>query len=761
MGLPLESPLKKDSTEPAKLRTVSDRLTEVARSSFVGRQNELSLLSDAIKANVPPFIVAFIHGPGGIGKSRFIKATIDSVAPEIRSFVMDCREIEPTPQGFQAALGNALGIKDNQTDFDSVVARLGGEGERTVLALDTYETFGLMDTWLRQMFVPSLSESVFTIIAGRQAPNAAWVTSPGWQELFREIELGELSTDDSQKMLESRGLTPTQTKRVSSFARGYPLALEMAAAAIRTQPDLEITKGPPPRVLQQLTHAFLTGLPPETMEAVEATSTVRRVTAPLLRALVGVPSAREVFAKLEGLPFIDVTAEGLIFHDVVRDTISKDLARRDPEGYGMYRRRAWSYFSKESHRAVAHSLWQYTADMLYMIENPIIRDAFFPEGATDIRVEPATFSDADDILAITKETEPEKSVRFIERWWKRYPETFSVARTPEGTPVAFYNLFEPKDVDQSFLLEDPLTAVWLRHLSENPVAEGERVLFSRRWLDSTTGELPSPAVGACFLDIKRSYMELRPSLRRIYLTVRDLSAFEPILFPLGFTALENSSVVLDGITYHSLMNDFGPGSVDGWLATRVGVELGLDSDNVEKTVTEHGRLLVTLLFTDIVGSTERAAELGDSRWRDLLAQHHALVRKELARFQGREIDTAGDGFLVTFEKPAQAIQCAAAISDSVRQIGIEIRAGLHLGECEVMGEGVRGIAVHIGARVAAKAGGSEVLVSRTVKDAVAGSDIHFIDRGSHVLKGIPGKWGLFAVRRSSAPQEPAGISSQT
>jgi len=257
MGLPLESQLRKDSTEPIKSRTISDRLAEVARNSFVGRQNELSLLSDAIKANAPSFIVAFIHGPGGIGKSRFIKATLDSAAPEIRPFVMDCREIEPTPQGFQAALGNALGIKDNQTDFDSVVARLGGEGERTVLSLDTYETFGLMDTWLRQIFLPSLSENVFTIIAGRQAPNAAWVTSPGWQELFREIELGELSTDDSQKMLESRGLTPTQTKRVSSFARGYPLALEMAAAAIRTQPDLEITKGPPPRVLQQLNSRLL------------------------------------------------------------------------------------------------------------------------------------------------------------------------------------------------------------------------------------------------------------------------------------------------------------------------------------------------------------------------------------------------------------------------------------------------------------------------------------------------------------------------
>ncbi len=155
------------------------------------------------------------------------------------------------------------------------------------------------------------------------------------------------------------------------------------------------------------------------------------------------------------------------------------------------------------------------------------------------------------------------------------------------------------------------------------------------------------------------------------------------------------------------------------------------------------------MFTDMVDSTERAAELGDRRWRDLLERHHALVRKELARFQGREIDTAGDGFLATFDRPAKAIQCACAISDSVRELGIQIRAGLHLGECEAVGEAVRGIAVHIGARVAAKAGAGEVMVSSTVKDAVAGSDIELEDRGSHILKGIPGEWGLFAAKQDS------------
>ncbi len=160
---------------------------------------------------------------------------------------------------------------------------------------------------------------------------------------------------------------------------------------------------------------------------------------------------------------------------------------------------------------------------------------------------------------------------------------------------------------------------------------------------------------------------------------------------------------------------------------------------------EYDRVLATVLFTDIVGSTERAAELGDGRWRAVLDNHHAAVRRELTRFRGREVKTLGDGFLATFDGPARAIRCACAIRDGVRPLGIEVRAGLHTGECEWRGDDVGGIAVHIGARVAAKAGPGEVVVSSTVKDLVAGSGLRFADRGVHSLKGIPGKWRLFAV----------------
>jgi class 3 adenylate cyclase/pimeloyl-ACP methyl ester carboxylesterase len=157
------------------------------------------------------------------------------------------------------------------------------------------------------------------------------------------------------------------------------------------------------------------------------------------------------------------------------------------------------------------------------------------------------------------------------------------------------------------------------------------------------------------------------------------------------------------------------------------------------------RFLTTVCFVDIVGSTERAVALGDTMWRDLLRQYHTLVRRELARFRGEEQDMAGDGMFATFDGPARAVRCATVIRDGVRRLGIEIRAGLHTGECERLEQKVSGIAVHIGARVAGVAGAGDVLVSQTVKDLVAGSGLQFEPRGTQTLRGVPGEWPLFAV----------------
>ena len=164
-----------------------------------------------------------------------------------------------------------------------------------------------------------------------------------------------------------------------------------------------------------------------------------------------------------------------------------------------------------------------------------------------------------------------------------------------------------------------------------------------------------------------------------------------------------------------------------------------------RRATEVDRVLATVMFTDIVDSTKRASAMGDRAWRDLLDAQNDVLRRELARYRGREVKTLGDGMLATFDGPARAIRCARAMTEAVRPLDIEVRVGLHTGEVELVGDDVAGIAVHIAARVGALAGTSEVLVSGTVKDLVAGSGIGFADRGEHVLKGIPDQWRIHAV----------------
>jgi uncharacterized protein (TIGR00369 family) len=168
-------------------------------------------------------------------------------------------------------------------------------------------------------------------------------------------------------------------------------------------------------------------------------------------------------------------------------------------------------------------------------------------------------------------------------------------------------------------------------------------------------------------------------------------------------------------------------------------------DQKARRTLEPERVLATLLFTDIVGSTQHAERMGDAAWRALLGEHHALVRQELGAHRGREVNTIGDGFLARFESPASAIRCAKAIRDGVKRLRLEIRAGVHTGECEVHGTNLAGIALHVAARIVALAGPSEILVSQTVRDLAGGSGLRFSPNGAHKLKGVEGEWNLFAV----------------
>ena len=215
--------------------------------------------------------------------------------------------------------------------------------------------------------------------------------------------------------------------------------------------------------------------------------------------------------------------------------------------------------------------WQHTADLMFLIENPVLRDACFPSSRPSHWVEPANPRDRAAIVEIAARHEPPVAAAMLAQWWDRHPGSFSVAKDSDGSVAAFVQIMELDDLDPGLRARDPVAAAWHAHLKQRPPGPDDAVLVMRRWLGRDSGELRSPAVSACWLDVKRVYMQMRPRLRRIYSVVVDLSRLAPIFVPLGF-APAGDAITLDGVAAQPVWLDFGPGSVDGWLARLVGLE---------------------------------------------------------------------------------------------------------------------------------------------------------------------------------------------
>jgi class 3 adenylate cyclase/pimeloyl-ACP methyl ester carboxylesterase len=361
---------------------------------------------------------------------------------------------------------------------------------------------------------------------------------------------------------------------------------------------------------------------------------------------------------------------------------------------------------------------------------------------------PALETRMDDVRAVLDAAESESAVLFGSHdgcsmaalYAATYPERtralvlfHPVAHDPEGhTDAAREDLAQVRDFWGTQEFSDEILRDGAPSLYDDP---RERESFAN-WL--RVGASPSVAYALNRAWFETDLREILPVVRVPTLVLYRRSLAEPLALDVAERIPGARALRVSGEDYGEVyLSPEIPEEIERFVA---GEEVPVVPDTV----------LATILFTDIVASSARAAELGDRAWRELLERHHALVRRELTRYRGEEKDTAGDGFFATFDGPARAIRCASAIVEGVHDLGLEVRAGVHTGECEVHEGKVAGLAVVIGARVAAQADGGEVLVSQTVKDLVAGAGVEFDERGEHELKGVPGAWRLYAVADVSA-----------
>lgn len=580
-------------------QTVRQLIDEQA-AGLVGRDDEMAVLRQVLGEGGP--LVVFIHGMAGIGKT----AVAEAFAAEARSrgttvLRLDCRSIEPTERGFLAELERRTG--GELASPEVAAARLAGLGERVILILDTYEVLRLLDPWLRQTFIPALTDRVRIVLSGREAPMTGWRSAFG--PLFRGIALENLRRDEAEALLRRAGIGQDDADRIYRLARGHPLSLQLAASALSERPGVSLEAVTVKAVVEGLTELYLGVLDRKTRQALDAASVVRRPTLSLLAAMLPETAPQDAFDRLRTLAFVELSDDGLILHDTVREAIAALLRSSDPDRSKRYRAAAWRQLRLEVSRASSQEIWRYTADLLYIVENPIVREAFFPTTEHLYSVEAAKADDAPAIAAIVERHEPPASRISLDAWWRLAPGAFRVARDRLGAVAGFYLICEMDSVSHRLVNEDPVTRQCWDHLRRNRVARGQRVLFNRMLLGRDDGDAPSAVQAACWLDLKRIYMELRPHLRRVYASVRDVATYGPMVIPLGFELLSDRPIEFDGVPYYSAQNDFGPSSIDGWLTRLVACELQIEDDSIldmvqRQLVLDGQRVDLTKLEFDVI-----------------------------------------------------------------------------------------------------------------------------------------------------------------
>jgi hypothetical protein len=570
---------------------LGDKLERRAVDALIGRRAELERLERFALGDEP--LVIHIQGIPGIGKTHLLNALAASIAGKGVFVVrMDARWCEPSPAALCRAICREIGASESE-DSAVVAASLSDKAKRTLLVLDSYESFRLLDSWLRQVFLPSLGDTVRTILSSREPPRAAWRIAPAWKGLFDSLLLETFSPEVALEYLTSEAVPEGSARELNRVARGHPLALSLGLALYSAGGQVRGSAATRHEVLEHMAALFLEDADARTKQAVEAACLVRTATAPLLAAMLPNIPVDEALDRLRALPFVNVGPHGLLVHEAVRGPVTAALRSRDPARYQAHRRAASQVVRDQYRQAPRSDHWRSTADVLYLLENENLREGFFPTTESPVSVEPARVDDWSSILAIIQNFDGPQSRQALEQWWHYHPDSFFVVRDEDGGVQGFYQAIVASKVHKNVIGKDPLAASWARDLprSEDRAA----TLWLRRSLDRETGEGPSSGQAACWLDIKRTYLELRPRLRWVYTCSCDAELYRHSFEQLGFRLADEGRPLLDRVLQHTFRLDMGVDSVDGWLGNLLAQETGTATGEAASNsplLDEHARELV-------------------------------------------------------------------------------------------------------------------------------------------------------------------------
>jgi hypothetical protein len=436
-----------------------------------------------------------------------------------------------------------------------------------------------------------------------------WAVDRGQLGGLEVLPLGRLDDDSVRAIVRSAGLEDGQPAiEITRVSRGHPLALRLALEARLAGSEMPEADAMP-QVVDALAGAFRAGLDEDARRALDAAAVPRRITRGVLDAMLG-DGAEDALETLSGLSFVEATAEGLRLHDAVQNAIVERLRALDPERFRRYRAAAWHYLNAETRGVARHELARSTADLLFLIDNPVVREAMFPTTVHAYSVEPSRVEDTNDLHALWHRYDPPEAAHVLDVWLQRAPDAVRVIRDRSGAVVGCSIVAEWRDIPHSLERDDPVTGALARHAARHPLTNGQTTIVARRVLAHETGEGPSGPQAAAWLDLKRDYLRMRPQLGRVYSTLADPTPFADAIAVLGFRQFMEPVSVGES-SFHLAALDFGPDSIDGWLSRLAAAELGiadgrfLDSSDRSVNVGDHRVQLSPLEFGVLATLSER------------------------------------------------------------------------------------------------------------------------------------------------------------
>jgi hypothetical protein len=556
--------------DPPGPATVGDRLRSARRRRFVGRAAELELFREAITASEPAFAVLFIHGPGGVGKTALLGALADEARETgLAAVRVDLRAIDPSPPAFLEAVAAALPLAGAGGALDALQ-----RGPRRVLLLDTYESAGALDGWLRETLLPRLPVGTLVIAAGRNPPGPQWRSDPAWQELLRAVSLRNLDAGDARAYLRAAAVPELLHERALALTHGHPLALALLVDVLAQRPQAALTEAPD--AVRALVQRFADDLPgPRHKAALEVAAHARVTTEDLLRAALGGDDAAELFAWLRGLSFVEDSADGAFPHDLVRDVLDADLRWRAPDTYLDRHRRIRAHVVDRIRRSGSRDAQGEVANLVFMHRhNP--RFAAFVDWSAFGRayVDALRPGDGPELLAITARHEGESSAALVEHWLARQPRAFIVFRGHEQPVLGFATLLALHEASDADVAADPgARAMWAYAQQHGAPRPGEEVFAARFLVDREAHQRPSPSLSLITVaHTQHIFGRARPAWEFLGPWV-DPDWIEPLMMHIDFHRAPEADYEVAGRRYGVFAHDWRRTPLEPWLELTADREL--------------------------------------------------------------------------------------------------------------------------------------------------------------------------------------------